>query len=71
MSTTRIFIMPSGGIIGTVSKEGQVQLNDPFFKYFGGIEDTSGRVADYVNPSTGTAAQIINALIAAKLMKSE
>jgi hypothetical protein len=70
MSTTRIFIMPSGPI-GTVGEDGSIQLNEPFFKYIGGIEDVTGRVADYVDPSTATAAQIVNALIAAKLMKAE
>ena len=34
------------------------------------LEDVSGRVADYVDPSTATAADIVNALIAAKLMKA-
>lgn len=70
MSTTRIFTMPSGGVIGTVAQNGEVQLSDAFFKYFGGLEDVSGRVAAYVDPSTATAADIVNALIAAKLMKA-
>lgn len=71
MSTTRIFTMPTGGIIGTVNKDGQVQLDDISFRYFGGLQDVSGRVADYVDPGTASAADIVNALIAAKLMKAE
>ena len=70
MSTTRIFTMPSGGIIGTV-EGGEVRLSDTFSRFLGGLEDVSGRVSAYVDPSTATAASIVNALIAAKLMKAE
>ena len=70
MSTTRMFSMPTTPVIGTV-EGGNVSLNDEFFKYIGGIEDVSGRVSAYVDPATATAASIVNALIAAKLMKAE
>ena len=62
--------MPVGGVVGTVSQDGQVQLNEVFFKYIGGIEDATGRVSDYVDPTTATLTTLINALIAAKLMKA-
>jgi hypothetical protein len=70
MSSTRIYTMPTGGLIGTVSGN-EVQLNDGFFKYLGGLQDVSGRVAAYVDPSTATTADVVNALIAAKLMQPE
>ena len=70
MSTTRQFIMPNGSEIGTADKDGAVRLNDAFFKYVGGIEDVTGRVADTLDPATATVADVVNALIAAKLMKA-
>ena len=78
MSTTRIFTMPSGGIIGTV-EGGEVRLSDTFSRYLGGFEDVSGRVSENVALLSGdtTAATmsakidaIITAMIAAKLMKA-
>lgn len=80
MSSTRIFKMPTGGVIGTVSKEGEVQLSDAFFRFFGGLEDVSGRVSENIALLAGdtTAAtmsakidELITALIASKQMKAE
>jgi hypothetical protein len=68
--TTRKFSMPASPEIGAVSRDGKVQLNERFQKYLGGLEDVSGRVADFVS-DTPTATQLRDALIAAGLMKAE
>jgi hypothetical protein len=71
MSTTRKFVMPTGGIIGRVDGQGNVILNEAFVKYLGGIEDVSGRVSATLDPTTATAADIVNAMLAANQMKAE
>jgi hypothetical protein len=70
MSSTMIYGMPKTPVIGRVREDGSIEVFDIYHSYFGGIEDISGRVAAYVNPSTATAAQIAQALIDAKLMKA-
>ena len=64
MSTTKLFKMPTGSPV-----DGS-RFVRAWHAYFEGIEDTSGRVAAYVDPSTATAQQIAQAMIDAKLMKS-
>lgn len=68
--TTRRFVMPKTPEIGTVSQDGKVRLSDGYQKYFGGLEDVSGRVADYV-ADVPTATQLRDALVAAGLMRAE
>lgn len=69
--STRTFIMPPTPEIGSIVNNGRVRMDTAWQGYFGGLQDVSKRVADYVDPTTATAAQIVNALIAAGLMKSE
>ena len=71
MSTIRSYAMPRETVVGKVNDKGEVVLADGFQKFFGGIEDVTGRVSAYLDPTTATTAQIVNALIAAKLMKPE
>lgn len=69
--TTRRFTMPKTPEIGRVTPDGKVVLSVGYHGYLGGVEDVSGRVSAYVNPSTATISTLIAALIAAGLMKSE
>jgi hypothetical protein len=68
--TTRSFTMPRTPEIGTVGADGRVQLNEGYQRYFGGIEVLDKRVAESLE-STATAAEIIAALKAAGLMRTE
>lgn len=47
------------------------RLVRPFLHYLGGIEKLSERQAAYVDPNTASVADVVNALIAAGLMKPE
>lgn len=67
--SSRKFFMPKNAPIGEVRPSGEVELNQAMFKYLGGLEDVSGRVAANLDPGTATAADIVNALITAGLMK--
>jgi hypothetical protein len=71
MSTTRQFRKPDTAVIGKTNKDGEVLLNEGYSGFLGGLEDVSGRVSAYVDPSTATVSTLIAALIAAKLMKAE
>lgn len=62
--------MPTTPEIGNTGQDGKVILNDRFQKYLGGIDDVSGRVSAYVDPSTATVSTLIAAMIAAGQMKA-
>lgn len=68
---SRTFSMPRNPEIGTVGQDGRVQVNEAFFRYLGGVEETSKRVAAYVDPTSATfQADLIAALIASGQMRS-
>ena len=63
MSTTRKYPMPE-----TEPFPGQ-RFNEAWKGFLEGVEDTSGRVAETLDPNTATVADVVNVLKAAKLMK--
>jgi hypothetical protein len=67
--STRKYTMPSTPRIGQISEDTNVELNQGYHAYLGGIEDLSGRVCEYVDAPTAT--NLRDALIAAGLMKAE
>jgi hypothetical protein len=67
--STRKYTMPSTPRIGRISEDTNVELNQGYHAYLGGIEDLSGRVCEYVDAPTAT--NLRDALIAAGLMKAE
>jgi hypothetical protein len=69
--STRKYTMPSTPRIGRVSEETNVELNDGYHAFLGGIEDISGRVCEYVDPATASLTTLIEAMISAGLMKRE
>ena len=66
--STRKFTMPKTPEIGKVGEDKILRLSEGYAKFFGGIEDVSGRVMDY--DSAPTATTLRDALIAAGLMRS-
>lgn len=68
--STKKYIMPKTSEIGVVGDDRRVRMNEAMKGYLGGLEDVSGRVADYKNPATVTTQQLAQALIDAGLMKA-
>jgi hypothetical protein len=69
--STRKYTMPNSPRIGRVSEENNVELNDGYHKFIGGLEDVSGRVAAHLEPGSASLSDLITALIEAGLMKAE
>lgn len=69
--STKKYIMPKTPDIGFVGPDNRVpvKLNEAMKGYLGGLEDVSGRVADYVS-GTPTTEQLRDALVSAGLMKA-
>ena len=70
MSTKTYRYPPGTDVIGTAEPNGQVRINRAFADYHRGLEDVSKRVCANLDASTATAEDIVNALIAADLMKA-
>lgn len=66
--TTQKYQIPSGRMIEQ-DANGEPDVSRETRDYLKGIEDATGRVADFVDPGTATPAQLATAMIAAGLMK--
>jgi hypothetical protein len=69
--STRKYTMPSTPRIGQISEDTNVELNQGYHAYLGGIEDLSGRVCEHLEPGGASLSELITAMIQAGLMKAE